>query len=228
MNKIAILAAALVSFSGGTRAAEDDGGFHTLREWRASGGSPDQDQETIDDIFDHVGVAKLLASTKHVRLVRCTPDPDLRNVRYWQFERKSTIQPQLHLGVRSVDLQEAQLTPLLKHLADLDHYGDSTICSFEPGVAIFIGDGEPDFIVICCFKCHDIHIVRRPTATHPMPHVSQLGMSPELEETVFRLAQASFPKDEDLKTFTLTKRLRSKTPLESPTAPPKDPFAPSR
>lgn len=228
MKKIAILAAALVSFSGCIRAAEDDGGFHTLREWRASGGSPDQDQESVDEIFDHVGIAKLLAATKHVRLVRCTPDQELRNVSYWQFERKNPIQPQLRQGVRSVDLQGTQITPLLTHLADLDHYGDSTICSFEPGVVIFIGDGEPHFIVICCFKCHDIHIVRRPTATHPMPHVSQLGMSPELEETLFRLAQASFPKDADLKAFTLTKRHRSKTPLESPTAPPKDPFAPSR
>jgi|GEM_PF-5716958 hypothetical protein len=228
MNKITVIAVVLIGFSGNVRAMDDDGGFHTIREWRASGGSPDRDQESIAEVFDHAGITKLLAATKSVRLVRCTPDQEPPNVSYWQFESKKPIQPQLSLGVRSIELQEAQFTPLLKHLADLDHYGDSTICSFEPGVAIFIGDGEPEFIVICCFKCHDIHIVRRPTATHPMPHVSQLGMSPELEETVFRLAQTSFPKDEDLKTFTLAKRHRSKTPLESPSSPAKDPFAPSR
>lgn len=228
MKKIAVLAIALLNYSGALCAAEDDGGFHTIREWRASGGSPVQAQENIDEVFDHTGIARLLAVTKRVRLVRCTPDPELRNVSYRQFERKNPIQPQLSLGVRSVELQEAQFTPLLNHLADFDHYGDSTICGFEPGVAIFIGDGEPEFIVICCFKCHDIHVVRRPTANHPMPHVSEFGMSPELEETVFHLTRAAFPQDEDLKTFTLAKRHRSKTPLASPVWPPKDPFAPSR
>lgn len=227
MKKITLFAATLLCFVLSPLLAEEDRGFHTLRELRA-GGLMVSEQESIDDVFDHVGITKLLAATKRVRLVRCTSDLEPRNISYWQFESKKPIQPQLSLGVRSVDLQEAQFAPLLKHLGNFDHYGDTTICAFEPGVAIFIGDGEPVFVVICCFKCHDIHIVRRPTTTHPMPHVSQLGMSPELEETVFRLAQAAFPMDEDLKTFTLDKRHRSKTPLESSISPPNDPFAPSR
>ncbi|MBK8038859.1 MAG: hypothetical protein IPK22_17265 [Verrucomicrobiaceae bacterium] len=209
MKQTTFMSLALFSFVAGAFAVEDEGGFHSIKEWQALGTYPDQYQQNLEEVFDHVAITKILPAAKRVRMVRFTPDTD-----YWDFESKIPV-VQMSLGFRSIELTKTQFSPLLKHLGDFDNYGDSTICSFEPGIAIFIGDDEPEFIVICCFKCHDIHIVRRPTKTHPMPHVSRLGMSPELEENFFHLAQTTFPKDEDLKNFKLEKLYRSKTPLKS-------------
>lgn len=222
--KIQVLALALLGLVTAS-IAEDDGGFHTVREWRAVGLSPDTDQESVDDVFGTVGVSAKLTDEVRVRLVRCTSDPELRNLRYLQMEDEHPIEPRLKLGARLSELPKESSRPLVKLLADMDHYGDSTICGFVPGVAILIGPDEPEFVILCCFKCHDLHVIRRPTKQHPMPHVSRLGMSPELERAVFELSRASFPNDDELKTFTLAERVRSKTPLKSDLQPPKDPFS---
>ena len=220
----ALLAALLIIVFTCSSQAEDDGGFHSIREWRTIGITPRDDEESADDIFDRTDIAKQLAAAKRVRLVRCPPDAAIGTLGYWDFERKGPVLPKLDAGAKVTELKDVQYKPLLKQLLDIEHFGDASLCGFEPGLAIFIGDDEPEFIIVCCFRCHDLHVVRRPTATHPMPHVSELGMSPELEKAIFNLAQASFPQDDDLKSFLLPERHRSKTPLESPTTPPKDPF----
>jgi hypothetical protein len=224
MRNTATLTALFLMFFVCSSPAEDDGGFHSIREWRTIGITPRDDEESADDIFDRTDIAKLLAAAKRVRLVRCPTDEGIDTLSYWNLERKGQVEPKLHTGAKVVELKEVQYRPLMQLLLDVENYGDSTLCGFEPGLAIFIGDDEPEFIIVCCFRCHDLHVVRRPTATHPMPHVSELGMSPELEKAIFKLAQASFPQDDDLTSFQLPERHRSKTPLESPTAPPKDPF----
>jgi hypothetical protein len=225
LSPSATLAALLFMFFASCSPAEDDGGFHSIREWRTIGITPREDEESADDIFDRTDIAKLLATVKRVRFVRCQTDPAPDLLRYWDLEKKAPVQPKLHAGAKAVELNDVQYQPLLKQLLDIEHYGDTSLCGFDPGLAIIIGDGEPEFIVVCCFKCHDIKVVRRPTATHPMPHVSELGMSPELERAIFNLALASFPQEEDLKSFQLPERHRSKTPLQPPTSPSKDPMA---
>ena len=114
-----------------------------------------------------------------------------------------------------VDLSPELFQPLLKLAVDFDNYGGETRCQFVPGVAVLLGGGdEPEYVLICCFKCHDIHVVRRPSADHPKRLTGLATMSPELESTIFELTRASYPNDEELQSFQLEKRVRAKRPYE--------------
>ncbi len=102
-----------------------------------------------------------------------------------------TGRPQPALGTRLghdlpvIEVPENGFRTVLKLAADFDNYGDGTMCGFNPGVALLLGDQpEPDLILICCFQCHDVHIVRRPTTEHPKTRVAEVGMSPELERAI--------------------------------------------
>lgn len=182
-------------------------------------------QENIEDIFDTRGIVTHLAAVKRVRLFRKQVDTDNLNFAYWDFERKGALREQLGEQLQTAELTEKDFRPVLELASDFNNYGDATICSFEPGVAVLIGDDEPTFILVCCFKCHDIHIVRRPTANHPKPQIAQVGMSPELESAIFGLARAVYPDDKELQSFKLPERKRSKTPITKATGLPKDPFS---
>jgi hypothetical protein len=196
--------------------AEDDGGFHSISEFRAV--DPMMvahiEQENIDDLFDTWDVAKRLANEKRVRLFRRPADREDLGMVYFDLERKPALGTRLGHDLPVIEVPEKGFRSVLKLAADFDNYGDGTMCGFKPGVALLLGDQpEPDLILICCFQCHDIHIVRRPTTEHPMTRVAEVGMSPALERAIFALAQASCPADKELQSFHLENRKRSKTPV---------------
>jgi hypothetical protein len=208
-------------------AAEDDGGFHSIAEYRAI--DPFMishiGQENIDDLFDTRGVTERLAAETRVRVFRRQEQTDELIMAYWDLERKASLRERLGKQLPTVEVAETAFRPVLALAADFNNYGDRTICGFEAGIAVIIGEEEPDYILVCCFKCHDIHIVRRPTLDHPMPQVAEVGMSPELEEAVFALARVAYPNDKELQSFRLDERKRSKTPVSKDTGVPKDPFS---
>jgi hypothetical protein len=206
----------------------DDGGFHSMPEYQAAHLSMYEDEENIDDIFDTRDLIKRLAAEKRVRLFRQDKEKVEPILSYNDFEHKPSLKEPLGKLRSTIEVAEADLRPVLALATDLNNYGSRAMCGFRPGIALIIGGDEPDYVIECCFECHDILIVRRPTAEHPMPHVSQFGMSPELEKAVFTLARTAFPDDKDLQAFKLEERTRSKTPLTKETGIPKalakDPF----
>lgn len=208
-------------------ADEDDEGFHSIAEFRAADPSivSHIGQESIDDLFDTRDVVKRLAAEKRVRLFRKKQESDELFLAYYDLERKSALRERLGKQLPTLEVAEADFRPVLTLAADFNNYGDRTICGFEAGVAVIIGADEPGYILVCCFKCHDIHIIRRPTANHPMPQIAEVGMSPELERAVFALALAAYPNDKELQSFKLAERTRSKTPVSKNTGVPKDPFS---
>ncbi|MGV3661806.1 MAG: hypothetical protein ACO1TE_16590 [Prosthecobacter sp.] len=224
MKTTTILLLAAVACLRPSKAEEDDGGFHSIAEYRAADPAmvAHIPYENIDDLFDTRDAALQLASAKSVRLVR--KPSDTVHLFYTDLEGKASLSERLGKQIPTVELAEADYRPMLKLAADFDNYGDSTMCGFDPGVAVIIGESEPAFVLVCCFKCTDIHIVRRPTAEHPLPRVSKVGMSPELERTIFSLAQQAYPKDQALQAFKLPDRKRSKTKILKRTGPLKDPF----
>jgi len=207
--------------------AEDDGGFHSIAEYRV--GDPSSafyfDHESIDDLFDTRDVVKRLAAEKRVRLFRKNQDTDGLLLAYYDLERKHSLSERLCKELPTVEVADADFRPVLTLVADFNNYGDKTICGFDAGIAVIIGGEEPDYILVCCFKCHDIHIVRRPTVDHPMPQVAEVGMSPELERAIFTLARGAYPADKELQSFELAERARSKTPVSKSTGETKDPFS---
>ena len=207
--------------------AEDDEGFHSIAEYRAADPSmlSNFGQESIDDLFDTRDVVTRLSAEKRVRLFRKQQETDELFLAYDDLERKSALRARLGKQLPTVEVAEAAFRPVLALAADFNNYGDRTICGFDAGIAVIIGAEEPDYILVCCFKCHDIHIVRRPTANHPMPQIAEVGMSPELERAIFTLALAAYPDDKELQSFKLAERTRSKTPVSKDTGVPKDPFS---
>lgn len=194
----------------------DDSGFRSIGEYKKS--APEYiahiQQESIDDVFDTKNAAETLALTKRVRLFRASDESIEARLGYYELERKTPLKDRLGKDLPTIELSETVFRPILNLAGDFKNYGDEPACGNEPAVAIIIGNVEPDYILICCFKCHDIQVVRRPTEKHPMPQVARLGMSPELEKAIFDLAQSAFPKDEVLRTFKLPERKRATTPLK--------------
>lgn len=208
-------------------AAEDDGGFHSIAEYRAVDPFMMSHivQENIDDLFDTRGTAKRLAAETRVRVFRRQEQTDELIMAYWDLERKASLRERLGKQLPTVEVAEAAFRPVLALAADFNNYGYKTMCGFDAGIAVIIGEDEPVYILVCCFKCHDINIIRRPTANHPMPQVAEVGMSPELERAIFTLARAAYPNDKELQSFKLEERRRSKTPVSKDTGVPKDPFS---
>ena len=217
---LAITTAALMIFPSASR-AEDDGGFHSLAEFQAVGRWTHVND--VDELFDRRGIAARLAAVKRVRLARLQAVGDELRYAYQVLEWKGTAREQLAKGWQTKELAEETFRPVLKMASDFNHYGGLTDCGFTPGVAILIGDVEPDYILICCFTCHDIRIVRRPTENHPLSQVAVAHMSPELEHAIFTLTRASFPDHKDLQAFKFISGERSKTALTKPADPPKAP-----
>ena len=198
--------------------AKDDGGFHSIAEYRA--GDPNYiahlEYENIDDLFDTQGIVKRLTQVKRVRIFRRQGETEDLLFAYWELQLKGALRERHGRLLPTIELAEKDFRPILNLASDFNNYGDTSACGFEAGVAILIGDNEPDFILVCCFKCHDVHIIRRPTSMHPMPQIAEVGMSPELETAIFELMCASYPNDKELQSFKLAKRHRSKTPIEKP------------
>lgn len=207
--------------------AEDEEGFLSIAEHLV--GDPSSvsyfAHQSIDELFDTRDVAKRLATEKRVRLFRKPQNTDDLLLAYYDLERKHSLSGRLGKQLPTVEIAEANFRPVLTLAADFNNYGDKSICGFDAGVAVIIGGEEPDYILVCCFKCHDMHIVRRPTVDHPMPQVAEVGMSPKLERAIFTLARAAYPTDKELQSFKLAERTRSKTPILKSTGGAKDPFS---
>lgn len=204
----------------------DEGGFRSIAEYRAADPStvahiPFQN---IDDLFDQKDLIKRFQETPQVRLWRRAA-ADEGKIWYSDFE-KVPLDEALIKSPRAVNLTPAQFKPLLDLASDFNNYSDGTLCEFKPGLAVLIGGEEPEFVLVCCFSCHDVQIIRRPTATQPEVKVANVSMSPELEKTLFELARQSYPEDKELQDFKLAVRQRASTPLKPASADmPVDPFA---
>ena len=218
-----VIIVVLMLFHSASRAG-DDGGFHSLAERRAVGRWVHVND--VEELFDRRGIAARLAVVERVRLARLQAVGDELRMSYQTLEWKGALRERLREDWQIKDLSQEAFRPVLKMASDFEHYDDLHDCGFMPGVAILIGDAEPDYILICCFTCHDIRIVRRPTEDHPLPQVSIASMSPELEIAIFALTQAAFPDHKDIQSFKFVAGDRSKTPLKKPAGPPTPPCAP--
>lgn len=210
-----------------TFAAEDDGGFHSIAEHKAAVPSLKYDlvYDDIDDLFDTRDITGKLAAEKRVRLFRKPEKSEGLDFAYANLELKYPLKEVLGTKLPTVEIAETAFRPALTLATDFNNYGEISICAFDPGVALLVGGDEPDYILVCCFTCHDIRIIRRPTADHPMPQIAVASMSPELESALFALAREAYPDDKALQSSKLAERIRSKTPIPKQTEVLKDPFS---
>lgn len=192
-------------------AEEHDDGFQSISELRKANPRRWFRESNIDEIFDTRGVAAHFAAVKRVRLFRRLPgsvsDPDI----YQYLEGNGPVKTLFSVKSETKELSKSQFRPVLEIAADFEQYGDMTECAFKPGVAVLIGEDEPEIILVCCFSCHEIRVIRRPTSKHPKLQMAVATMSPKLDKAMFDLTLASYPEDTELLSFKQDKAKRSET-----------------
>jgi hypothetical protein len=226
MKRMFVFIALMVALKLVGQTSEDDG-FRSIAEYRASDPNvvAHLEAKTIDDVFGTPDVVKQLSEIKRVRLFRRLSELDESAMSYMDFSTSASLESKLKEPHTIVNVAPAAYQPLLQLTADFNQYSDQTLCVFNPGVALILGD-KPEFIMICCFACHEVCVIRRPTDREPELKEVYFSISPELERAIFDLTLLSYPEDKTLQKFKLKERQRAKTPLTKVPlgASGKDPF----